>query len=89
MAACIGNDKEREDGLARLARLERELEAANKRRGPERLERLEAHLDRLADMMEGIVDVLIATHPDSHALYSALQRDAKTRLRLVRRHESS
>jgi predicted trehalose synthase len=73
---------------ARLQRLEDELAAAMKRRGPERLDRLEAHLDRLGELIDGVIDVLIVTHPDSHALYQTLQKDAKARLRLVRRESS-
>lgn len=73
--------------LDRIESLEQELEEVRNRR--ERIERLEAHVDRLGELLEGAIDVLIATHPDSHALYTALQRDAKTRLRLVRRHHES
>lgn len=73
--------------LERIDRLELEVRDRIQRfetaRYLDRIERLEQLIDRQADLVEGLLDVLIATHPDSVALFQVLHADAKARLRIL------
>ena len=51
--------------------------------GLERIERLEAHLDRLGDVIDGVFDVLCVMHPESAALFETVKADARAKLRVI------
>ena len=48
------------------------------------LERIEEqNIDRRADLIDGLLEVLCLTHPDSEALFETIRRDAGARLRII------
>jgi hypothetical protein len=76
------------DYLERLDRLEVEARDRMRRfdegRYLDRIERLEQHLDRQSDLIAGLLDVLVVTHPDSVVLFETLHQSAKATLRIIR-----